>query len=175
MPSSNFTHIFFCFGPQLIAEPMKAISECHRMLQPGAVLGITSWQSLGWFEDFANAFKTNPSLPQIPSMEDFGQRFSTPPWNTPELAAKNLRSGGFVDVEAVAVSGQSKTDSVEEVIAMFPGMMGVIVKVLWTEEQAKTHKEEATKTVTSYLHEKYKDGPVEWNWVGIVAWGKKSK
>jgi hypothetical protein len=157
----------------LVPEPSKSLQECTRMLTPGGLLGITTWQAVGWYDEVASALITHGGFPSLPPASQFVQGFSKQSWHTPQLAKQHLEADGFIDVQTVSVPGKTRVESVDEVVSMFPGMLGVLMKVLWNEEEMKTHKESAWKVIEESLRGKYGDGPVEWDWIGIVGWGRK--
>lgn len=157
-----------------IPEPQKAMQECNRILTPGGLLALTTWQYVGWYPDAVAAFATNPKLPPLPPLEDFVRGFSKSKerWDRPQFVREHFEANGFENVQTDAIPGQTSLTA-EEANIMSPGMLGVIYHTLWNQEQRDSLSGEAKETLIQYLKQKYGDGPIVWDWVAICAWGRK--
>ena len=60
----------------LIPNPIASIKECHRELLPGGILGINTWENIGWYQDWHDALSGNPKFPALPEHETFVQGFA---------------------------------------------------------------------------------------------------
>lgn len=175
LPSAHFSHILFNFGPFLLREPMKGLSECKRMLQPGGVLGISTWEHVPWYDEFKPIFQERPDLPPYPDSEKYMLTLlrDTPErWDNVADVRDNLLNAGFVDVNAQRIVRKTEF-TIDEVMTTTPGTIGVLSSKLWTEEQRKTMTEPTTKAIEEYLRKKYGDKPLTWEWVAVVATGRK--
>ncbi|OAP58479.1 hypothetical protein AYL99_07569 [Fonsecaea erecta] len=179
-PSSQFTHIFFNFGPQILPNPLAGIRECHRILQPGGTLSLSAWQDVPWFADYRAGIATDPSLPSFPQDEQLRHAFSETPerWDSVEEVQAHLEKCGFRDVEAQVVENTTKM-AVADVEAMLPFSLDMMVQKFWKEKFADTRdgleqaKGPARRAILDYVREKYGSDPVVWRWVGVVASARK--
>jgi hypothetical protein len=157
----------------LIPDASKSLQECNRMLTPGGLLGVTTWQAVGWYTEVSEALSTAGGFPSIPPHDKWIEGFNKQSWHTPELAKQHLEDDGFVDVTTVSVPGKTRLESVDEAVSIFPGMLGVMMKVLWSEKDMKARGKDAMRAVEEFLRKKHGDGPVEWDWTAVVGWGRK--
>lgn len=174
LPADHFTHVFFNFGPMLLPDGNAGLKECYRLLQPGGVLGFTTWKKVGWIAEVRAAFETNPDLPKFPSNEEVLGAFSSSParWNTEAEVEKHLKTNHFVNIKVTAVHKQTNL-TVDEFVSIIPGTLGLITARMWNEEQRNKHKESAAKTTETYMRNKYGDKTITWDWTAIVATANK--
>jgi hypothetical protein len=146
------------------------------MLVPNGVLGINTWEAVGWYADIRDALAKNPKMPSMPTEEIVVQGLAKgrERWEKPEFVRENLEAYGFTAVEVYSVPNKTSMD-VQLVIDMLVPMMGLVFTMLFTEEQQKDEalKKEAAENVASFLREKYGDKPVEWDWVAICGLGRR--
>ncbi|KIY02985.1 uncharacterized protein Z520_01451 [Fonsecaea multimorphosa CBS 102226] len=179
-PSSHFTHIFFNFGPQILSSPLAGIRECHRILQSGGTLNLSTWQEVPWFADYRAGIARDPSLPPFPSDEQLRHAFTETPerWDSVKDVKVHLETCGFRDAEAQVVENTTKMD-IAEVEAMLPFSLDMMIQKFWKETFANTKdgfeqsRQSARRAILDYVKEKYGSGPVVWKWVAIVASGLK--
>ncbi|KIW69301.1 hypothetical protein PV04_05183 [Phialophora macrospora] len=173
-PSDHFTHIFFNFGPQMLSKPLAGLKECHRILRPGGVLGVSSWQVVPWSADYRAGMARDTSLPSFPTEEQLLYAFSTTPerWDSVDAGRAHLQECGFTAIEAAAVENTT-TMSLEEVETMLPFSLDMMTQKFWTREEVDRFRQAAARAIVDYLKEKYGGGPVVWKWVALVASGRK--
>ncbi|KIW89258.1 uncharacterized protein Z519_10111 [Cladophialophora bantiana CBS 173.52] len=172
--TAKFTHIFFNFGPQILSNPLAGIRECHRILQPGGTLCLSTWQEVPWFRDYRAGIARDPSLPPFPSDEQLRHTFTETPerWDNVEDVRAHLEECGFHDVKLQVVENTTKME-VAEVEAMLPFSLDMMIEKFWKKEGLEQVKGPARRAVLDYVKEKYSSGPVVWKWIGIVASGRK--
>lgn len=174
LPSVHFSHIFFNFGPFMLQDSFKALTDCHRILQPGGTLGITCWKLLPWVEEYTSVFEAHPESPPFLRMEQVTTMFpqNGQKWNNEDDVRHNLEVNGFVDVE-VNISAHSSILSLEDHDKMLFGMLQTFTALIWTEEQRKEWMLPVKNALQEHMVAKYSEGKIEWYWEAIVGTGKK--
>jgi len=155
-------------------NPSAAIQECHRMLRPGGVLGVSTWQKIGWLPDIRAAFATTTDLPPFPSDDRVMKASSSDGhWDDAKWVEKNLADHGFDDVNVQVVPRQSRLENVDEFMMLLPGTVGLIINKFWTAEEKQKCTTVCNETVKKYMRGKYGSGAVVWDWVAILATARK--
>ncbi len=148
------------------------------MLAPGGLLGINTWERVGWFEDFRDGLAKNPEFPALPSQEIFVQGFAKTKerWDHPDFVREHLEANGFVDIKVESVSTETLFQ-VEEAVELLPQVMGIIYATYWSQEQRNDEalKEKAAEAVATQLREKYPSGTLAWNWIAVCGLGRKQE
>ncbi|KAI5921287.1 S-adenosyl-L-methionine-dependent methyltransferase [Camillea tinctor] len=90
IPDASLSHVLAGWVYHMTSDPQKCLTETHRVLKPGGVLGVTSWKETQWLAAMAPIQKLDPSL--------------RPPVGSPEFASptglvKALEAAGFAGVE----------------------------------------------------------------------------
>lgn len=175
LPDSKYTHILFNFGPFLLPSPSAGLSECHRMLTPTGTLAFTTWSSVPWIADFRAAFATNSSLPIFPETGALMQSFSSSDerWDSVEAVRGHFVDGGFVDVRVERRGSEMVLRDVDEFLAMLPGTLGIVKRNFWSEEEVERWDGVVEGVVERWMRERYGRGEVRWEWVAVVATGRK--
>ena len=160
----------------LLSNPSAGLQELIRLLKPGASVGMTTWEQVGWVQDVREAFESNDELPAFPTDAALRKAFSTTEeiWHEPEAVKKHLVSHGFVDVN---VQSKSITTNftIDEFVGIMPGTVGMITGRCFTPEQREKYKLLAEQTAETYTRKKYGKEAVVWNWTAIVATARKPK
>lgn len=173
--SSHFSHTFFNFGPFILPDPLAGLRECHRILRSNGILGFTTWQRVPWFAEYRAGIARNTALSPFPSDAQLGKAFSETPerWDNVDDVRSHFEGCGFADVDVRIAENTTRMKGVSEVEAMLPYTLGMMISKFWTKEEVERYKRPAGEAVVEYIREKYKDGPVAWRWVSIVATGRK--
>jgi len=174
LPGDKFTHVLLNFGPMIYTDGQKGMRELLRLLQPCGTLAMTSWDKVGWVEDVKAAFATDPEIPAFPTDDEFRAVTNAGGiWHDPAWIKDAVQKAGFTSVEVREVPHTSTLNSVEEFARMLAGMLGLIQKMLWTQEQREEFKDRTDKAVVSYMKHKYRDGEIKWDWVAILTTAQK--
>ncbi|KAJ9627354.1 hypothetical protein H2204_009765 [Knufia peltigerae] len=175
LPSEHYTHITLSFGPFVFSNAKKGLDECRRMLKPGGVLAMNSWESVGWMSDIRDALATDPTLPPVPSDEEMLKTFSSDGnWNDREWISDFVSRNGFVNVEITPIPHQTSLAGVTELMSLFQGFIMLLIKKEWSDEEKESFKKRARVAIEKYMTEKYGDGEIKWNWVALMITAKKT-
>jgi ubiquinone/menaquinone biosynthesis C-methylase UbiE len=174
-PSDKFTHILLNFGPMIFTDGQAGLDELYRLLRPGGTMAMSSWKKVGWVEDVRAGFASDPEIPPFPPYEEFRKLINSGgDWDDSQWIKDNLTKTGFVDVEAVELSSNTASSSVDEFSRMMAGMVGMIQGRLWTQEQREKYGARTNDAVLAYMRSKYPDGEIKWDWTAIIATAKKA-
>ncbi|OAP55406.1 hypothetical protein AYL99_10379 [Fonsecaea erecta] len=175
LPSNKFTHVLLNFGPMIFSNWKVGMAELHRILQPGGTLAMSSWKSLGWYDDVRDSFATDPEIPPWPpsgvlcDLINSGGGWSDVAWIRDSVAAS-----GFVDVDVREVPHTSIFSGVDQLTRFVASMVDLVQQRTWTAEQRESYKDRATKAVISYMKQKYGDGEIKWDWIALLTSAKKA-
>ena len=127
LPDACFTHILLSFGPMVIHDWRSAIREIHRMLRPGGVVAMSSWQEGGWLPDVTAALATDTTLPSAPDAHELLNAFSPgSQWDRPEWVTSTLSEEfGFEEIEVNSVARTSVFTGMEEWADTVPMTLGI--------------------------------------------------
>ena len=146
------------------------------MLSPGGLLGINTWERIGWYEDFRDALAKHSEFPSLPKEDKFVQGFAKTKerWDRAQFVQGHLETNGFVDVVVESVPTETSVQ-VDEIVGLLGQVMGIVYATYWSEEQTNDTalKERAVKVVGKYLQEKYGSEPMIWSWIAVVGRGRK--
>ncbi|KAK4044119.1 hypothetical protein C8A01DRAFT_43050 [Parachaetomium inaequale] len=149
-----FTHVATNIGFHVVPDSEAALNEAIRILQPGGILGLTTWhKEVSWITEVREAFKTFP----------FEASFDLPlqtttwgDWSDVNWMRKALEGRGLQDVKVEAFAFLSRSDSADYFVSIFGIMMDMIMNSCWSEELRKEHpKEEVLKLLKEALEKKY--------------------
>ncbi|EXJ77172.1 hypothetical protein A1O3_10330 [Capronia epimyces CBS 606.96] len=173
LPSAEYTHVLMNFGPFVLPDWLAGLREMHRMLQPGGILGFSSWKKVGWYADVRAALETDPELPAI-TLNEGMRGLMTPDghWDDEEWVKLTVQKAGFEDVTVEANPYTGTMGNVDEFLVLMGGVLGFVTKA-WTKEQQDRYFDRAKAVVEKYLRHKYNDGGIRWNWVAILTTAKK--
>ncbi|KAH6856164.1 S-adenosyl-L-methionine-dependent methyltransferase [Chaetomium sp. MPI-CAGE-AT-0009] len=170
LESGAFTHVATNIGLHVVPDSEAAldVAETIRILQPGGVLGFTTWhQEVGWVTELREAFKTFPF--EAP-FEMAMQTTAWGNWSDVNWIRKTLAGKGLEDVKVDVFAFLSHTEGPEAFLKNFEMMLNVIMKSCWSEELMKEHpKEEVHKLLKEYLEKKYGGDGWDITWVAAIA------
>jgi len=174
LPSNNFTHVITSFGVMLMPEPIAALEECFRILKPGGVCGISTWESVGWYTDFRAAMATIEGAPALPDDKTFIAATGKGAWNQPLYVKEQLEARGFQTVEVNKASGFPRMDSPAEYTEGFLSMVPFMVSKFWSSEELERLRPMIKPAMLKYMTEKYGEGKeFEFEMKAIIATGRK--
>ncbi|KIX05379.1 uncharacterized protein Z518_06251 [Rhinocladiella mackenziei CBS 650.93] len=174
LPSSQYTHIFLNFGPMVFPDHKAGLSEISRMLRPGGIIAMSSWEKIGWSPDVRAAFATDPELPPMPSDEEVAALLSPGgKWNEPAWARDTVTQAGFEDVRVQSVPHTSLLDGVTELMTLVTGVVAMLMSRIWSKEQQEKYNERAKVAVEKYMEQKYRNSEIKWDWIAILITAKK--
>lgn len=121
------------------------------------------------------AFATDPSLPRFPAQSELMAAFSKTGerWDTVEGVRKHLENHGFVHVEVEAVENRTVLKNVDEFLYMLPGTLGILKSKFWSEEESAKWGKKAEGVVEEWMRGRYGEDEIVWDWVAVVATGRK--
>ncbi|KAK4151020.1 S-adenosyl-L-methionine-dependent methyltransferase [Chaetomidium leptoderma] len=166
-----FTHVATNIGFHVVPDSEAALNEAIRILQPGGILGFTTWhKEAGWFIELRRAFK---SFPFEAPCEMGLQTTEWGDWSDVNWVRETLVGKGLRDVNVDLLAFTSHVDSPAFFVENCKMMMDWVMTSCWSEELRKEHpKEEVFQMVREVLDKKYGDGGWEATWVGLVATGR---
>jgi hypothetical protein len=146
-------------------------AEAIRILEPGGVLGFTTWhRDTAWVMDIKEAFASFPfEAPfEVPlQLTKWGQ------WSDVNWARKTLEAKGLQDVKVDVFAYLSTVDSTDHALKGTSMMIQWVMNSCWTEEQRDQHSaEEVSGLLRQYFDKKYEGKPWQWSWVALIASGR---
>ena len=160
----------------LLPDPYAGLRECHRMLKPSGILAFTTWQHVPWCVEFRDAIATKPELPQLPKEAEMIRSWTSSDtrWDSVEEVEAHFSRHGFEDLKVETATNTCRLESTAEVHDMLPYTLHKVIEKHWTEEEAEKYGKIAEETVMEFVENKHKGGPVLWDWVAIIATGRKT-
>ncbi|KAK4233019.1 S-adenosyl-L-methionine-dependent methyltransferase [Achaetomium macrosporum] len=166
-----FTHVATNIGFHVVPDSEAALHEAIRVLQPGGVLGLTTWhKEPGWMVEVKKAFKSFPfEAPSEMPMQ------TTPwgDWSDVNWIRKTLVGKGLQDVKVDVFAYLTHVDSAEFFLVNFGAMIDVIMNGCWSEQLRKKHpRDEVHAMMRELLEKKYGGDGWDHSWIAIIASGK---
>ncbi|SCU99526.1 LAFA_0G24586g1_1 [Lachancea sp. 'fantastica'] len=162
-PDSCFSHVIASLV-LFFAKPEPAFSEAHRIMQPGGVMGFTTFRENQWLELRNVVTKIDPSLRPAPLPAN---------WASEAWIRSQLESAGFIDIRIEPKEVYLQVDDAS-VFAKFlvrsgiPAMSGIF------DSLAEEEKDRAVQLVVDEIAEKYPDKPVRIPGVFLVSSARRS-
>lgn len=168
LSNDSFSHVFCTFVINFTQDPRKAISEMHRVLRPGGVVGLLTWSRVSWVPCWEAAVRKVQG----------GAKYEAPLLFHPDtLETETMReamdAAGFKSFNIETVQCFHPEKSVDDATAEFYGMGNPSIKLLMKEfceefiEQTKPHFKAAYSDI-------YAGGCKRQFEVAILAVGKKA-
>jgi ubiquinone/menaquinone biosynthesis C-methylase UbiE len=143
--AEEFTHILMNFGPQLLADPMLALRETHRILRKGGCMGFTCWTKPGW----------------IPSVMEAFPSFSPPPllsnWKDPGAIKAILSSLGFEEITVSTLDFKTRETNLDAYLEL----MKLLLSKLLVGDNAVVYEK--------HMRAKYARGETEMSWQALIV------
>ncbi|KXS15785.1 S-adenosyl-L-methionine-dependent methyltransferase [Gonapodya prolifera JEL478] len=165
MESSSVSHITSSMVLMLVPDGFKALREMHRVLEPGGVAAITTWEKLGWMEIAAQAVgRVKPGQEHV---------FKLPQaWSTPAGVRSVLEQAGFVNVQVAPQHTFMAVANPREFADGFikgsnPGTLMLV------DGMSEDEKDKAADVLYDLLLERFPDGVGNVQGTAIVATGRK--
>lgn len=174
VPSNHYTHAFCTFGVIMIPDAPKALSEMHRVLQPLGIVGITSWEKVGWMpivtECIARvkASSTKDGSSALPTSLLHG-------WSDKSYVQKVLEDAGFQNVQASTFESRWSFANHDECVKHFTHGR-IIDSFLQSANMTAEEREKYNQIVHSVLLDmvnKKPEEPFHVPMVAILAHGRK--
>ncbi|KAL2262715.1 hypothetical protein VTK26DRAFT_304 [Humicola hyalothermophila] len=160
LPDKSFTHVAVNIGFHVVPDSEAALNEAIRVLEPGGVLGFTTWhREAGWLGEVKEAFKSFPfDAPCNLAL----QTTAWGKWDDVNWVRKTLQEKGLQDVKVDVMAFLSPVASGAEFVSNYSMMIDWIMGSSWTEELRNAHPREEVQTlVKEYLDKKYGGGAWE--------------
>lgn len=147
------------------------MAEAIRVLQPGGVLGFTTWHmEPGWMAEVKEAFRSFPF--EAPCEMDL-QTTAWGEWADVNWIRKTLESKGLRDVTVDVYAHLTRVENAESFVSGYGMMMDWVMSSNWSEELRKQHPREEVHALTrAYLEKKYGNEGWDMSWVAVIASGR---
>ncbi|KAK1139294.1 hypothetical protein N8T08_001140 [Aspergillus melleus] len=173
LPSGEFTHVFAGFAFTTFPDPIAAVKECFRVLQPGGIVGSSTWNSTNWIGITKAAIERMPpgSL-TFPSPKEFLAIFNEG-WDSESYVRSQFEQEGFEDVNTTTVTRYMSV-TVSEFMQLVEPIVGAGTGKFWTQAQRNEHEKDVLPAIRRYLEETYgADGLVPLEPRAVLATARK--
>ena len=159
----------------ILPDSMAGMRECHRILRPNGILATATWERVPWFAEIREGLATDRSLPSLPDDDAMNTIFSETPekWTSAEAVQTHFQSVGFLNIQVQKAINKTVLKSVQQFVEMLPHTLGMVVPRVWTPDQVEKYEGPAGAAVVAYMKQKYGEGPISWEWVALIATGRK--
>ncbi|WPG97340.1 Hypothetical protein R9X50_00011400 [Acrodontium crateriforme] len=162
VPSTSYSHVLAGFVYFMTQDPGKCLAESKRVLQPGGVLALSSWESSEWIDVMGLVSVVRPDK-VVPALRE--------EWRRDGLLAEQVRKAGFRDVEVVRVPTVMALQSYESGAEMFMGKMPHMVMLM--KDVTKEEKAKVREVMIEKLKVLCPTVPGHLNGMALVAVGRK--
>ena len=162
VPDSSHSHITAGWVYFMTPDPQKCLSESLRILQPGGVLALSSWEGNQWMDIMKVIGDVRPDkvLPELPKA-----------WSNVDLLKAELETAGFKDVtsERVAVTMQfeNRDSFVDMLVTKMPHMVAM------TKDMSAEDVQRLRELSIAKCEEMSSEEPGELHGTVLIAVGKK--
>ncbi|KAF7986405.1 hypothetical protein HWV62_31127 [Athelia sp. TMB] len=175
-PDNHFSHALTNFGIMLMPEPVDALAECLRILQPGGTCGLSTWQSIGWIPDVQAAIATIQGAPPFPDAHAFGAAMIKGDWHDPSFVEATLKRSGFESVVVNTARHVANMGSPEVHADLFSGMLPnmLLGSKAWTNDDVERYGKLLAPALARYYKDRDGEGKdVEFEMVAVIATAQK--
>ena len=104
------SHVLAGFVYFMTPDPLKCLTESHRVLSEGGALVASSWQSSQWMDSMLLVARIRPekTMPALPEA-----------WTTTSGVKGEFEKAGFRDVGAQEVQAEMRFESAKEMVEFF--------------------------------------------------------
>ncbi|CEP64975.1 class I SAM-dependent methyltransferase LALA0_S15e01596g [Lachancea lanzarotensis] len=160
--NSSFSHIIASLV-LFFAEAEPAISEAYRILQPGGVIGFTSFRENQWMQLLNVATKIDPTLKPKPLPAN---------WASADWIRAQLESANFTDVKVEPKKIYLQVDDAVD-FAKFIVRSGIQAMSGIFESLTEEEKDRAVQLIADEIAEKYPGSPARIPGVLLVSSARK--
>lgn len=169
--AGQFTHVTTNIGYHIMPDSETALNETIRILQPGGILGLTTWhRNPTYVDDVMEAFQS------FPFEAPFTWELQTTPWGKwadINWIRKTLQAKGLEDVKVDVLAHITHVESTDQFLSHFGMMIEWAINCNWPEELRSAHpQEEVMQLMRDFLDRKYQSGGWDLSWVSLIASGR---
>ncbi|KAL1842325.1 hypothetical protein VTJ49DRAFT_5493 [Mycothermus thermophilus] len=151
----TFTHVATNLGFHVVPDSEAALDEAMRVLQPGGILGFTTFHCHpSWFRDVKAAFQSFPF--EAPCSMEL-QTTSWGQWSDINWVRETLVNKGLCNVKVSVFAHLSDVDGPEDFITRYGMMVDWIVDSCWSEELRREYPREVVHRMVKEFLEKRRD------------------
>ncbi|KAF9870713.1 hypothetical protein CkaCkLH20_11815 [Colletotrichum karsti] len=174
----SFDVVICAMAIMLIADPYKAVAECHRVTKPGGTFATSTWVIEGWIPDTRDAVSALALPGGRPvcwprNSAELTNLWGPGCWESPSFVTSMFTAAGFVDVEVEVVTKWVRFSGPDEFCTVFQAFMYGVVERFWTREQKVGLKGELLPAIRRFLERKYQGGPFSVERTVLLARGRK--
>ncbi|PYH78665.1 S-adenosyl-L-methionine-dependent methyltransferase [Aspergillus uvarum CBS 121591] len=174
LPAAELTHVFAALAWTSFPDTYAALNDTLRILKPGGVLTISTWQKTEWLPVLEAAVRTIPAdaaLP-FPTTKEF-MSCMNPGWDDEAYVRGRLEEAGFVRVHTTTISKEFHT-STADLYKIAAPVIPIIVSKWWSAAQREAHEAAILPALERYLEKTYgATGLVPQRWTAVFAKGEK--
>ncbi|KAJ3192427.1 hypothetical protein HK101_006583 [Irineochytrium annulatum] len=185
IPNNSKDAVTSQFGIICMPDGVKSLHEMHRILRPGGVVGVTTWERpINIFPTMAEAVKSLVSVNEQATSEDdkkggplAGTVFK---WGDEQFLTDSLRSAGFVDVSVTRVSkpctvAGADVEGFAGMLANNPGTLAYAEKLGLKAVGTPESRVALTNAIREVLERRVREGLplIDGDAVALVGIGKK--
>ena len=162
VPDSSQSHVTAGWVYFMTPDPQKCLSESLRILKPGGVLALSSWEGNQWMDIMKELKNVRPEkvLPELPKA-----------WSDVDLLRTELETAGFRDVKserlAVTMQFESRENFVEMLVTKMPHMVAM------TKDMSAEEIQKLRELCIARCKEMSPESPGELHGTVLIAVGKK--
>ncbi|KXT07408.1 hypothetical protein AC578_419 [Pseudocercospora eumusae] len=163
IPDVSQSHVTAGWVYFMTADPMKCLTESHRILKPNGVLGLSSWKDSQWMTISNNGVTAvRPDAKTIEIPEE---------WKSAEGIAEELKKANFKDIDSVEVQVDMTFDSHDGLVELLSEKMPHIASM--TKDWSEDEKKQLKQTFREMIKEASPSEPGRMTGTALVAVGRK--
>ncbi|KAJ5563149.1 S-adenosyl-L-methionine-dependent methyltransferase [Penicillium sp. DV-2018c] len=181
LPAGGLTHVFAALDTLRILKPggiltistwQKSTLQTLHSLLPSIILSHTNGNKAEWLPVLEAAVRTIPAALPFPTTKEF-MSCMNPGWDDEEYVRGRLEQAGFMHVHTTTISKEFHT-STADLYKIAAPVIPIIVSKWWSAEQRKAHEGEILPALARYMEKAYGEtGLVPQKWTAVFARGEK--